>query len=771
MSPVIPSTMYLWNMYRDEIVMSSKLPQDLAYVSKPMIETLWYMITPRLPFGIRSTIRTPAPASASSSASTSGGGVEGGGTGAGGNSNGQRMSIDAILSKIYHRYTYLQQQVAQKKKNTKNEFNSETTTTSVRPPIPPPPKLQILVMGGSVTIGDNCFTGLVQPTDEMYHNGKDNSQCAWRYRLQSLLNTFVKRTLFGGGNENENNASSNIDIDDEIDDDENDDLDLVEVITVGQGGTNSEIGSYILQYDIVPPNAHHPDIIINSYSTNDMHSDTLHQAKTSRGKDITLEEHIFDILQNYTRSALSMTMMEIPHKLPHDSDGRSGTSSSSSCDDSRPSKAKIPPLVIHLNDYLGNEQKSIYGTMSLTRAMSMVSSYYGINSVSYADMIRDYVYGDTKEYWFSPPGWYSTRNYQYQKEIHPKLQAHMTIAYLLAYDLLDILTTRCSSIVYETDTGQLSSTSSSSSSSSVDTTERNHPGKPTGDVGTIQWYMSGKPPLPPQHALLPLLTKQLDLPHMSELWWKEENEKLLKLAAIAAENKVNSSCLSLLSTTSSSSSRCPFGWIEGTKDNRKLPENWVETYFAPYTVGGASTTSDWYFTTKSKKRGFVPRANTNKQQQPKLIWEFPLSTIEQDQQVRSSITSITLFTMKSYSEDWYNSLIRFDVYRKIVHKKKKNNDDADNNGNREGPTTTLLLSKEISGYHDKQTSETYVTTMEIPPSAPQLSLRDSAEAASTAAGSTGPDDTTVLLRVEFTLLSGNTFKLQGFIACTSTSSQ
>ena len=74
-------------------------------------------------------------------------------------------------------------------------------------------------------------------------------------------------------------------------------------------------------------------------------------------------------------------------------------------------ETEIPQILyLYLNDYIGNSWREIVRTMAVTRVSSVLATYYGYASASYADMIRDYVYGDTRETFFSPLVWYRNKN-------------------------------------------------------------------------------------------------------------------------------------------------------------------------------------------------------------------------------------------------------------------------------------------------------------------------------------------------------------------------
>jgi len=76
------------------------------------------------------------------------------------------------------------------------------------------------------------------------------------------------------------------------------------------------------------------------------------------------------------------------------------------------------PLIIYLDDYVGNEQDKGLKTMAFSSALKTIAKYYRIMSVSYADAIRHIVYAHTRETWFSSK-WYE--NDEYLRQVHPTI--------------------------------------------------------------------------------------------------------------------------------------------------------------------------------------------------------------------------------------------------------------------------------------------------------------------------------------------------------------
>ena len=106
-------------------------------------------------------------------------------------------------------------------------------------------KLRVLVLGGSVTFGMNCFwpDGLGMWSD---HWKVPTEGCAWSFHLENLLN----RVLFS---EKEGNDVDNV----------------VQVDNMAAGGQNSEVGAMALEYRLFPNPRQVPDVIISAFSAND----------------------------------------------------------------------------------------------------------------------------------------------------------------------------------------------------------------------------------------------------------------------------------------------------------------------------------------------------------------------------------------------------------------------------------------------------------------------------------------------------------------------
>jgi lysophospholipase L1-like esterase len=168
-----------------------------------------------------------------------------------------------------------------------------------RAAVPPPRPLKILIMGGSLLVGTNCGK---TKSELGFQFAMPKRECNWSNRLGEFLNPYFGNSFFC--------------------------LDMVQVTKVAMGGTNTATRNVIWQYDLIPEEARNPDIVFNAYSTNDMHILTILEAQSA---NTTLRDKVFEMTQDFARQVL-YTLCE----------------------------SKPPPLLLHVNDYLGNEQRKIW---------------------------------------------------------------------------------------------------------------------------------------------------------------------------------------------------------------------------------------------------------------------------------------------------------------------------------------------------------------------------------------------------------------------------
>ena len=223
------------------------------------------------------------------------------------------------------------------------------------------PPLRIAVFGGSVTIGRGC-----------YGKGMQNYNCAWPMRLQLLINQFVN-------------------------------MDLVKVYNLGIGGTSSVVGTNMVKYWMYPDDLAKvgPDVIINSYSTND--SLPPWDLKDDPKADLVtvVMDNARNALQNFVRTALN----------------------SKRCD--------VPPLMVHVDDYLGPQQDVLLGEMSYNTAMVQLAKWYDTVAISYSDVVRDLAWLEGDTTFYNPT------------DAHYGHWAHQTIAWSVGFASLELLSNYC----------------------------------------------------------------------------------------------------------------------------------------------------------------------------------------------------------------------------------------------------------------------------------------------------------------------------------------
>ena len=224
------------------------------------------------------------------------------------------------------------------------------------------PPLRIAVFGGSVTLGRGCTP------ERMQH-----LQCAWPHRFQVLVNSFFGK-------------------------------DLIQVFNLAIGGTNSKTATNRIKYWMYGDatlSKIGPDVIINSYSTND---------STSPWDKTWPEDDLITIVRENVHNSMELFIRE--------------AFESKSCE--------TPPLIIHVDDYLGPQQPALLGELSYVTEMNLLAKYYDTVGISYAEVVRDIAYHDQNE-----------SNFHNHKDVHYGRFAHTSIALSVAFASLQLLVNYC----------------------------------------------------------------------------------------------------------------------------------------------------------------------------------------------------------------------------------------------------------------------------------------------------------------------------------------
>lgn len=449
-------------------------------------------------------------------------------------------TVDHLLKKIFHRSKYLKQKLKAAHESSSAEEKE------------PPPLITIHVMGGSVTWGQNCWTAV---------RAIRLSSCAWAYRLEPFLNSIAG---FGGHYKRSDDSTK-----------------LVRVVNSALGGTNSAMGESILRYEVLPQDSRKFDVLINAYATNDMHVLSMNEAAASGS---SLGQYVMKIQQDFARTAMSLT---------------------SSCRENKTkdkvSRQEHSPLLLFLNDYLGNEQREVMATTEVGTTMNLLATYYGFGSISYPDIVRDWVYRDTTESDFSPAGWYNSVKGPMAREIHYNNGFHTAAVFLVSYYLLTTVTTYCGM---------------------------------TADNGITLGGSKDS-----SETLLPPLSNELFLDDISEKWEDAENVRRNHQASLNT-----SSCSSLLTP------HCSLSWMSHLSSIQSKIQ--IENYFSQFFPSNSS--ASWTvidFDGNQPKPGWSPPYDGLGKS---FVLDIPLATPTE---------TIAFFILKSYGTKWENSTASVEIHK------------------------------------------------------------------------------------------------------------
>ena len=661
----IPSAMQVWTRYLKRVHRASQLTyNDPKFFFHDFTAQLLQVATPRLPRSVSSLPR-------------------------------DWKRIQVILDKLEKRYTYI-------RRLQKLGEELPTNQTSVPPPV------KIVVLGGSVLVGRNCRKLF---TDMGMQMTLPNRHCTYSNRLQVFLDQVFSpnNTMFEPSKTKTSQNKGREPLPPPL---SSGAISLFRVTKIAMGGTNTAVGSQVMEYDLLPLEARKPDIIVNAYSTNDMHILTILEAQNSQKGNITLRQRVFDMTQDFVRQVLDPngSMAQKDDETCDDGDSKQITSSGG-----------VPPLLLHMDDYLGNEQRSILATTELAQGVGVLAQYYGFASISYANLVRDIVYGDSYESWFSPQGWWPKGRLQQQemeREIHPNMGMHIVATWVVVFNLLNIVVTFCSIqdfLPQEMDVDaahsfEISEWPEYKSSVMAQVIPQND----------AYGEAPGKPKFPPSaYSLPPYLNETLSLEHVTQEWNRHSQ--------LATERKRNLETLSSsarLESTSSSCAvpaiRCPFSWVSGLSLQQN-DEKYVQHLFDNYTVPSklTSSSSTWKLVSDGGKLGFAPS---------KIGDAVQL----QFDNLPKAISTVTFFFLKSYGPKWENSQVTVSIAKREAIQ------DAINDWQ-----PLLNTPHQLAGFHGKETSEMYTEPI-------ALSRKVLAGEA---------------LRITYELTGGQTFKLMGLAVC------
>ncbi|KAL7581677.1 hypothetical protein ACA910_022224 [Epithemia clementina (nom. ined.)] len=702
---MIPSALELWFQQYQTIHRASQLStNDFNYKFHDFTADLLHLISPRLP---KSTVTLP---------------------------QSYWKVVRRILQKLERRIQYLQQQQQQHSRNTARRRTSKSNNNNNTNPhedaaVAPPP-VHVVILGGSVLVGRNCRKILKDLNLQFL---MPNRECTYSFRLQVFLDLLSYILLQQQQQESDdqeiilptNNAARDLT------------PQLFQVTKIAMGGTNTAVGSQIFHYDLLPEEARNADIVINGYATNDMHILTILEMQAS-GR--TLREGVFDMLQDFVRNILQQQQQPEakPCQKPDHQQQEDGKANDSRDNDADDADAKVP-LLIHLDDYLGNEQREILQTMELSQSVSVLAQYYGFSAISYSNLVRDWVYGDSHEFWFSPEGWWPPNNdNKMEREIHPGMGAHVVTSWIIVYNLLHIATTYCTLEPYLDDVHQNKQSLSTSSTTTEKDVDRG--AAPLLDYQASSWasrfvpldHMVPQAPGRPRQVppgMPPKLTPELSLEQVSELWQQNARQQQQQ-----EQQQQSSSATGCSDSDKQNYRKCPFSWVGGLslQQNNKT---WINEVFSAHTVSGPQT--KWQLVEENGKVGFLAKQQQQESSSNEWVLEF---------QLPQAVSTLTLFYLRSYGDKWKNSRIQVSIHvLPPPHQQPQQ--------------WSQVAWTELLGTHAKNTSEMY--THEL-----SFSAAPGAEHNSFAVGtSTQNQGQQRQIRVMYKLTGGDTFKLMGMALC------
>ena len=276
-----------------------------------------------------------------------------------------------------------------------------------------------------------------------------------------------------------------------------------------------------------------------------------------------------------------------------------------------------PPLLLYFDDYLGNEQNEVLTTMISSQAIHLLSGYYGLGSISYADSVRDIVYSDNKEWWYHA-NWFEKGTYE--RAVHPHMGMHITSSWIVAFYFINLAATYCSLPVKSDGTVTL------------------HAGNEHDNSKTM---LKGGPERKPR-GLPPSLTTELSLEHITERWSKEfqSTSHLWKnTTQCSAERKVADQGEKV-------EKPCMYSWVVGLERFLDKPKALTGKLNPQITLN-----EGWIAADDNNKLGWVPSGNGSKFT---MEWKS----------VTQSVRALTLMIMRSYGDKWEGSKLKVEIWSK-----------------------------------------------------------------------------------------------------------
>ena len=437
------------------------------------------------------------------------------------------------------------------------------------------PLLKMVVLGGSIVEGTGCMRSPL-PGGGGKIDFESMQECAWPCRLEHALNFFLSKWFPTKPR--------------------------IHIHNLAAGGTNSEAAIPILRYWLSP--VFHPngaDVVFNAYSANDNLPPAFH-ATTNTTMD---SYHLARVLKR------NLEFIQASRDLNHHQQDQ--------CQQFH------RPLILYVNDYVGNQQESIIGDGQLDQAIQWladIEATMGYVSISHA--VRRWVWADTSEDFFSPP--WLDRKGRPTINVHYGMGGHVTTTIAILYYFLRLLLDFCDDDIHYENDDTLSSPASSSNA---------HPSALQLedyiqiDIPTKEWIQDHHPPF-----IRPNLTQWN--------WNHSHSNSHLEMT------KASTKCDNHSSSPRSVVSPCAFAFLAaplGTHQRQDL----LAEFLRPFTI----QQDGWMVQNDFRQGGFQNKLG--------LVATQPGATMTLSIDAKSSTTIrfVTIHYLKSYGDLWQNSRVEF----------------------------------------------------------------------------------------------------------------
>ena len=318
-----------------------------------------------------------------------------------------------------------------------------------------------------------------------------------------------------------------------------------------------------------------------------------------------------DILQRFVREVLEPTGPHCP-----------GSNSS------KQNRYSAIPLLLHINDFLPlYNDEVIDDEQSMSQIVDVLANYYGFASMSYIDMVRDFVFGDPAATWFAPNQFPKGRGSQeYRREVHPGLGMHTTTSWMVAFNLLNLATTYCDwAEWWSLGEGEMDlSASGLSRENAVNQLEYQQTVLskwiPLNNNGSDK-QVEGNKPLARPNTVPPELKKNLTVKDLNANWRKHAEILSLERKRTCSDSLRGDNW------------NCAFAWITG--QNRSQNSQWIQENLLSRVIRGQWTVDEnfgW------RKTGLMspPKGGS--------VIEFS--------NIQRPVGNVLVFYTSSYSEKW-----------------------------------------------------------------------------------------------------------------------